>query len=248
QVARAPQAKAAPMPSDEWAISPAPSSVTTAPSVAMPIGGLPEAAAAAPEHNRQLASAPAVAMPIGGLPEAVSAHDEDPLLATLQLAQARHSVDETATVALNNTSVRISPAAAPRPAAPIRVAAAPRNTNDNLGNGVKLASNPARAADTVKVSYTAPVTKPAPAKTSASAPAPRAKDLFYTVQAGDTLYSIAQRNNISLDDLRQANKLSDNTIRVGQSLALIPAKAGKQGAQTAGTGQKKKSGGKLLGS
>ena len=42
----------------------------------------------------------------------------------------------------------------------------------------------------------------------------------YTVQAGDTLYSIAKRFNITVNDLRNANNLTSDLLRVGQILVI----------------------------
>ncbi len=43
---------------------------------------------------------------------------------------------------------------------------------------------------------------------------------FYTVQAGDTLFGLSKRFNISIEDLKRLNNLSDNTIKIGQKLKL----------------------------
>jgi flagellum-specific peptidoglycan hydrolase FlgJ len=43
---------------------------------------------------------------------------------------------------------------------------------------------------------------------------------FHTVVKGDTLYSISKRYNISLDDLRKKNNISDNAISIGQNLII----------------------------
>ncbi|THE10145.1 peptidoglycan endopeptidase [Bacillus timonensis] len=43
----------------------------------------------------------------------------------------------------------------------------------------------------------------------------------YTVNRGDTLYSIANSYNMSVDQLKQLNNLTSNTIQVGQSLQVI---------------------------
>ena len=40
----------------------------------------------------------------------------------------------------------------------------------------------------------------------------------YTVQAQETLYSIAKKNGISVEKLIELNGLSDNTIKIGQRL------------------------------
>lgn len=49
-------------------------------------------------------------------------------------------------------------------------------------------------------------------------------DVKYTVQKGDTLYSISKKNSITLDQLRKANNLTDSdVIKIGQTL-IIPGK------------------------
>lgn len=45
----------------------------------------------------------------------------------------------------------------------------------------------------------------------------------YTVQKGDTLYSIAQKFNTTVDEIKKLNNLTSNTIAVGTTL-LIPQK------------------------
>ena len=42
----------------------------------------------------------------------------------------------------------------------------------------------------------------------------------YTVQSGDTLYGIAQKYGISVDDLKRANNLTNNTLSIGQTLTI----------------------------
>ena len=44
---------------------------------------------------------------------------------------------------------------------------------------------------------------------------------IYTVQKGDTLWSIAKKNNVSVDSLKEANTLANNLLSVGQQL-IIP--------------------------
>ncbi len=44
--------------------------------------------------------------------------------------------------------------------------------------------------------------------------------VFYTVKKGDTLYSIARKFNITVESLKQTNRLSNNTINIGQELFL----------------------------
>lgn len=42
----------------------------------------------------------------------------------------------------------------------------------------------------------------------------------YTVKKGDTLYGIARTHNLSVDELKRLNNLSNNTIRPGQELVV----------------------------
>lgn len=43
---------------------------------------------------------------------------------------------------------------------------------------------------------------------------------YYKVKKGDTLYSIAKRHNISVQQLKKNNGLTDNTISIGQKLFI----------------------------
>lgn len=47
------------------------------------------------------------------------------------------------------------------------------------------------------------------------------KDNIYTVKSGDTLYSIANKYGVSVNDIKQLNNLTTNTLSVGQNL-IIP--------------------------
>jgi flagellum-specific peptidoglycan hydrolase FlgJ len=42
----------------------------------------------------------------------------------------------------------------------------------------------------------------------------------YTVMPGDTLYSISKKFNLSVDELRAVNGLTDNTLSIGQTLQI----------------------------
>ena len=42
----------------------------------------------------------------------------------------------------------------------------------------------------------------------------------YTVQSGDTLYEISQKFNVSVADIKNANNLSSDLIKVGQVLDI----------------------------
>ena len=43
---------------------------------------------------------------------------------------------------------------------------------------------------------------------------------YYTVKKGDTLYSISKKYNMSLQDLKNLNKLKSNDIKIGQKLKI----------------------------
>ena len=49
---------------------------------------------------------------------------------------------------------------------------------------------------------------------------PTSRTTTYIVQAGDTLFSIARRFGVALDALTAANRLSNNSISVGQTLVI----------------------------
>ncbi len=65
-----------------------------------------------------------------------------------------------------------------------------------------------------------PITKSPPIVTT-SAPKPSTTGgNYYEVTKGDTLYSISKKFNVTVDDLKQWNNLSDNAISIGQSLKV----------------------------
>jgi len=43
----------------------------------------------------------------------------------------------------------------------------------------------------------------------------------YTVQKGDTLYNIAKRYNMTVDELKALNGLPDNSVKIGQKLIVV---------------------------
>jgi len=67
-----------------------------------------------------------------------------------------------------------------------------------------------------------PAANPEPA--ASTTPAAPVTSKTYVVQTGDTMYSIAKKNSVSVDAILWANKLSDpNTLKVGQKLTIPPA-------------------------
>ena len=53
-----------------------------------------------------------------------------------------------------------------------------------------------------------------------------AQQVSHVISRGDTLSEIAERYNVSMSAIKSANKLSGNTVRVGQRLT-IPVFAGR---------------------
>ena len=45
-------------------------------------------------------------------------------------------------------------------------------------------------------------------------------EALYTIQQGDTLYSLSRKFNLSVEDLKKINDLSDNAINVGQKIKI----------------------------
>ena len=66
----------------------------------------------------------------------------------------------------------------------------------------------------------APTATPAGTTVTSAAPTITA-NTRHTVVKGDTLYNIAKRNNVSVDEIRNLNALTDTGIKLGQTL-LIP--------------------------
>jgi murein DD-endopeptidase MepM/ murein hydrolase activator NlpD len=102
-----------------------------------------------------------------------------------------------------------APAEGADPATPPDASAAPPEGGDA----------PPAAADAPPAS--SPPDPPAP---EAAAPPPPATAKTYVVQTGDTIYSIARRNGVSVDAILWANKMTDpNVVKVGQKLVIPPA-------------------------
>ena len=64
-----------------------------------------------------------------------------------------------------------------------------------------------------------------PSQSSASAQSLSSTNGTYTVKAGDTLWSIANANDLTVAQLKQKNDLSNDTIYVGQTLNVSSAKS-----------------------
>ncbi|MDQ3521948.1 MAG: LysM peptidoglycan-binding domain-containing protein, partial [Gemmatimonadota bacterium] len=128
--------------------------------------------------------------------------------------------------------------AAPAPAAPVTPAptrpaapavAPPRRTAEPL-LGETVSPPPAARPRAARTPTTPPARTPAqppartPARTQPAAPArPAAGARTHVVVQGETLFGLARRYGVSVDNLRTVNKLPDDNIRIGQRL-VIPAR------------------------
>lgn len=79
------------------------------------------------------------------------------------------------------------------------------------------------ATETEEPNKTEDVKKPEDPKKDVAAPSPVDKkdpSRFYTVKKGDTAFGIAKKNNITMRQLMDWNKLDFQTIKVGQQLRI----------------------------
>lgn len=56
-----------------------------------------------------------------------------------------------------------------------------------------------------------------PSGTTTVAPA----DGYYVVKQGDTLFNISQRFKITIEEIKALNKMTDNTVKIGQKLLVV---------------------------
>lgn len=94
---------------------------------------------------------------------------------------------------------------------------------DSLKTFNKLSSNSIYVGQVLKLlDAPAPTPDPTPMTTPTPSPAPVTAST-YTVKPGDTLYRISLAQNVSVDILKTVNKLTSNTLYVGQVLKLNDA-------------------------
>jgi LysM repeat protein len=135
-----------------------------------------------------------------------------------------------------------TPATTTAAAAPATSAPATSGTStaaSTPGNSFRDMTNPNRPAATSPATSTQaprtqtaaarPATPPAQAGTGATAPTtqsqPANRGRYYTIETGDTLEKIARDNNVSVDALREANRLPAGARPLkGQRLFIPPAK------------------------
>lgn len=109
------------------------------------------------------------------------------------------------------------PNASPRPGAPAQPAVAPAQTVTAPAQPVAAPAQPAVAGGARRASA-----KPLPA------------DGKYTVKDGDSLWKIAHKYGLSVNELRAANNLKGDRLRIGQVLILV---IGQKGAAVQGGNQ-----------
>src|SRR5690606_28359929 len=154
-----------------------------------------------------------------------------PPASSAPIAAATSPVQNAAVERVNDTANRAQTQVA---SAATAASSAASNARENIlgqlpatANGVPLPNSNTAAAPTPAPA----IDKPQP-QTAASGGA-------YMVKSGDSLFSIAQKHNVSVDELKRANGLSSGAIRVGQSLA-IPSGAGATTQVAAATIQPQK--------
>ena len=49
---------------------------------------------------------------------------------------------------------------------------------------------------------------------------PKTNNNYYMVQSGDTLWSVAKRNNLTVQELKDLNNLTSNLLTIGQQLLI----------------------------
>ena len=89
-------------------------------------------------------------------------------------------------------------------------------------------AGPSPIVDNPDAAFEAVIATPTPQPTPTATPQPRATPsptpLVYTVQPGDTLFAIATRFGVSVDDLVRANRLvNPDSLQVGQQITIPPA-------------------------
>jgi LysM repeat protein len=99
------------------------------------------------------------------------------------------------------------------------------NSASSAGAGAKPTAQPSQPGVT-----DSPAAKPnagsSPAASPAATAAPESPASLalpisqHTVAQGETLYSIARRYSVSVDQVRSWNQLPDNTIKIGQVLVV----------------------------
>jgi len=62
---------------------------------------------------------------------------------------------------------------------------------------------------------------PTPTYVPNTAPLSFGEDGYYTVQKGDTLFNIAKRANLTVEELKALNSIAADGIKIGQKLKVV---------------------------
>ncbi len=96
-----------------------------------------------------------------------------------------------------------------------------RSNSLKSGQTIKIKTKVKKAASVnSEAESTAPSTStPKDNNTPKNTPSP-AKPKTYTVKSGDTLYKIASKNNLSLEELKKLNPKVSANLKVGQKIIV----------------------------
>lgn len=180
---------------------------------------------------RSSADVPAVAEPVeadsdGAPAVAVPADEDEPAVAEPASSPKKESTSGSQTSASAETGVYKVKKGDTLSMIAVRNGITAKELAD--ANGIKLTST-LRIGQTLKI----PAAKPKAEKT---APAPAAEGEIYVVRKGDTLGGIALKNKTTVANLKKANNLKSDVIRVGQKL-VIPGKASAKKSEDAAAEQ-----------
>jgi membrane-bound lytic murein transglycosylase D len=144
------------------------------------------------------------------------------------------------------TTVAAQPAAAPKPTKHVvkqgetlyAISRMYAVTVNDLTAWNNLADKPLKMGQELLIA--APLTQPEKTAEETEAASLNTISAYHTVVAGETLYMISKKYNVSLEDLRSWNNLTDNNIRLAQELRVqapegetAPAKAPTESTQEA---------------
>lgn len=117
--------------------------------------------------------------------------------------------------------------ASAEPVQPMRAAPLGSSTNTLKtpdGREARMPAQPAHnSANNVAVMPQAPQVKATQPNASTSAKTPANNNGAYTVQSGDTLHAISRKTGANVEAIKQANNMTDGTVRIGQSLIIPPS-------------------------
>jgi LysM repeat protein len=91
-------------------------------------------------------------------------------------------------------------------------------TVDDLKAANKLTSNSVQAGQELKITQATAAANTTSAKTDIAP-----KTISYKVKKGESLFTIAKDNNITVDDIKATNKLTSNNVQAGQEILIVQA-------------------------